>query len=163
MRMEKKIGNDYICTSGNHHAAIFVDGQGDLHEHIVSIYEATQRSVDGLPVIDYNYNKAEGWQFLFTMKQNEMFVFPNSETGFDPNEIDLLNPENYSLISPNLYRVQKLSSKYYVFRHHQDTTVESDLKLKDTTWKRIVTENGLRDAVKVRINHLGQIIQVGEY
>lgn len=93
----------------------------------------------------------------------EMFVFPNPETGFDPNEIDLLDPENYSLISPNLYRIQKLSSKYYIFRHHQETTDGFDLKLKNTTWKRIQTENGLCGIVKVRINHLGQIIQVGEY
>lgn len=156
-------GCDYVSTNGNHHVAIFMDEQGNLQEHTVSCFEATQRSVDGLPIIDYNYNKAEGWQFLFTMKKNEMFVFPNPETGFDPNEIDLLDPENYSLISPNLYRIQKLSSKYYIFRHHQETTDGFDLKLKNTTWKRIQTENGLCGIVKVRINHLGQIVQVGEY
>jgi CRISPR-associated endonuclease Csn1 len=47
------------------------------------------------------------------MKQNEYFVFPNEQTGFNPQEIDLMNPENYHLISPNLFRVQKIASKNY--------------------------------------------------
>lgn len=156
-------GSDFVSTSGNHHVAIFLDEDGNLQEHIVSCFEATQRAVDGLPIIDYEYNKDEGWQFLFTMKQNEMFVFPNPETGFDPNEIDLLDPDNYSLISPNLYRVQKLASKYYVFRHHQETTVDDVPELREHTWKRVQNVNALNGLVKVRINHLGQIVKLGEY
>lgn len=97
------------------------------------------------------------------MKLNEMFVFPNEETGFNPADIDLLNPANASLISPNLFRVQKLSSQYYVFRHHLETTIEDDNSLKDITWKRIKAIQKMENVVKVRINHLGHVVGVGEY
>ena len=152
---------DYVQTANNHHVAIFCDEKGNLQEHIVSFYEATIRANQGLPVIDREYNKAEGWTFLFTMKQNEYFVFP--ATGFNPAEIDLMNPDNNSLVSPHLFRVQKLASKYYVFRHHLETTVEDRKELRDMTWKRVQNCEGLRGLVKVRVNHIGQIVAVGEY
>ena len=155
---------DYVNLRNNHHIAIFRDADGNLQEHIVSLYEAVARVVElGLPVIDKEYNKDKGWQFLFTMKQNEYFVFPNPAQGFDPNEIDLTDERNYSQISPNLFRVQKLSSKYYVFRHHLETTVDEKNELRDITWKRIQTINYLNGIVKVRINHIGRIVQTGEY
>ena len=96
------------------------------------------------------------------MKQNEYFVFPNPETGFDPNEVDLMNPDNYAVISPNLFRVQKLATKDYFFRHHLETNVEDNAKLKGITWKRGGPAM-LLGIVKVRINHIGQIVQTGEY
>lgn len=154
---------DFVNTGNNHHVAIFRDEEGNLQEQIVSFFEATERARQGLPIIDKTFNQNKGWTFLFTMKQNEYFVFPNEETGFDPNEIDLKNPDNYERISPNLFRVQKFSSKDYVFRNHLETTVDDKKELVDTTWKRIRNTNGLNKIVKVRINHLGQIVSVGEY
>ena len=97
------------------------------------------------------------------MKQNEYFVFPNEKTGFDPKEVDLLNPENYAVISPNLFRVQKITEKDYMFRHHLETKVVDDKFLKEITWKRIRRPNELDGIVKVRVNHIGQIVSVGEY
>ena len=96
------------------------------------------------------------------MKQNEYFVFPNPQTGFDPHQIDLLDPKNYSIISPNLFRVQKLTTRDYFFRHHLETTINNDSNLKDITWKRITSPNNLKDAVKVHINHIGEILKIGE-
>ncbi len=153
---------DYVNTSNNHHVAIFRDENGCLQEHIVSFYEAVAAATTGEKVIDHNYNSNLGWKFLFTMKQNEYFVFPNKETGFDPKEIDLLDPENYSHISPNLYRVQKMATRDYFFRHHLETTVDDKNELKEVTWKRCGL-NGLEGVVKVRVNHLGEIVYVGEY
>ncbi len=157
------IPTDYVSTGNNHHIAIFKDADGNLQEHVVPLFDAVAQAGLGLSVIDKEYRKDEGWEFLFTMKQNEYFVFPNEETGFDPNDIDLMNPDNYSLISPNLFRVQKLATKYYVFRHHLETNVEDTPQLRDITWKRITNINLLKNVVKVRVNHIGQIVQVGEY
>lgn len=154
---------DYVSTSSNHHIAIFMDEDGNLQEHVVSFYEAVMSATLGYPVVDQEYRKDDGWVFLFTMKQNEYFVFPNEKTGFDPNEIDLMDPDNYALISPNLFRVQKLTTKDYFFRHHLETSVEDKAELRDVTWKRIQKVNGLKGIVKVRVNHLGQIVQIGEY
>jgi len=157
-----RIPVDYVNTGNNHHVAIYMDSDGNLQEQVVSFYEAVARVSLGIPVIDREYRKDEGWEFMFTMKQNEYFVFPNPETGFDPNEIELMNPENYSLISPNLFRVQKFTKGDYFFRHHLETNVEDKSVLKNIVWKRLSTK-ALNGIVKVRINHIGQIVNVGEY
>ncbi|MBP5560703.1 MAG: type II CRISPR RNA-guided endonuclease Cas9 [Muribaculaceae bacterium] len=160
----KREPNDYVSTSNNHHVAIFEDADGNWQEHIVSYFEAMAILVSDVgPVIDKNYNKDKGWKFLFTMKRNEYFVFPDAETGFDPNEIDLTNPLNYPEISKHLFRVQKLATKYYVFRHHLETNVDDVKELRETTWKRITAINNLKGIVKVRLDHLGRIVHVGEY
>ena len=159
----KTIPSDFVSLSNNHHIAIFIDPDGNLQEQPVPFMEAVARVSLGDPVIDKTHNAKEGWKFLFSMKQNEYFVFPNSETGFDPNTIDLLNPINYPAISQNLYRAQALSTKDYWFRHHLDTTTDKTDTLKNITWKRIRQPNGLIGIVKVRIDHLGNIVQTGEY
>jgi CRISPR-associated endonuclease Csn1 len=103
------------------------------------------------------------------MKQNEYFVFPSAESGFDPKEIDLLDSENYHLISPNLFRVQSISSKYYIFNHHLETkavdgvSFKSKKNLSGITYHFIQTPSKLERIAKVRINHIGQIVSVGEY
>lgn len=154
---------DYVSTSNNHHIAIFEDADGNLQEHVVSLFEATARKNQNLPVVDREYNQELGWKFLFTMKQNEYFVFPDEKTGFDPCDIDLANPVNYNVISQHLFRVQKISTCNYVFRHHLETNVNEDKTLRNTTWIRIQTTNYLKGIVKVRVNHIGKIVRVGEY
>ena len=94
------------------------------------------------------------------MKQNEMFIFPTES--FNPNNFDLMDEKNKSVISKNLFRVQKLTSKDYFFRHHLETTVEDNSKLKDFVYKRLGL-SGLVNIIKIRINHLGNIVKVGEY
>jgi CRISPR-associated endonuclease Csn1 len=153
---------DFVNTGNNHHVAIYKDENGDLQERVISFFEATTRVNLGLSIIDKSYKEKDGWQFLFSMKQNEYFVFPNDQTGFRPNDIDLLKPENYHLISPNLFRVQKFTVKDYFFRHHLETNVENNSNLKNVTWIRSGLNN-VGSMIKVRINHIGQIVSVGEY
>lgn len=157
------IPSDFVSLSNNHHIAIYMDSDGNLQEQPVPFMEAVARVSLGDPIIDKTYRVKDGWKFLFSMKQNEYFVFPNKETGFDPNSIDLLNPVNYPVISKNLFRVQKLTTKDYCFRHHLETSIVDNKALKDITWKRIQNVNGLKGIVKVRIDHLGNIVQTGEY
>ena len=89
----KQIPVDFVNTGNNHHVAIYrkpvLDKKGqvtfdedgnlmyELDEVVVSFFEAVTRANLGLPIIDKDYRKSEGWQFLFSMKQNEYFVFPN--------------------------------------------------------------------------------------
>ena len=113
-----------------------------------------------LPIINKEYNSELGWKFLFTMKQNEMFLFPSED--FNPKEVDLFDDKNLSLISKNLFRVQKIATKDYFFRHHLETNVEDNSALKGITWRREGL-SGLKDIVKVRLNHLGKIVHTGEY
>ncbi len=166
---------DYVQTGNNHHVAIYVDEQGSWQERVVSHYHSVQRAADNKLAVDTNYKQAQGWSFLFSMKQNEMFVFANEQTGFNPHEIDLLDQANYAVISPNLYRVQKIAaSGQYDFRHHLETVVQRKTKeganvnekpLRDIIWKRFQSLTSLEESlpVKLRTNHLGQIVHVGEY
>ncbi len=158
----KKIAVDFVNTGNNHHVAIYKDEKGDLHENVVSFYEAVERVNQGLPIINKYFNKEIGWRFMFSMKQNECFVFPNGKTGFNPQDIDLLNPENYHLISPNLYRVQKLSTKNFMFRHHLETDVQERKELRDISYINIRSLSPIEKIIKVRINHLGKIVHIGE-
>ena len=181
-----KMPSDFVNTGNNHHVAIFrkpkLDKEGkpitnengeivyELDEVIVSFFEATSRTMLGIPIIDKDYKKDEGWQFLFTMKQNEYFVFPRyDEDGnmtFNPHEHDenwYKNPENYAEISPNLYRVQKIATRNYFFRHHLETTVAEPKELKGITYKPQLGLNGIVGILKVRVNHIGKIVSVGEY
>jgi len=163
-----KIPVDFVSTGNNHHVAIYRDADGNLQDNVVSFYEAVERAVQGLPVVDKALNQDMGWQFLFSLKQNEYFVFPS--TDFDPSEVDLLNPANYKIISPNLFRVQKFSKlsygnsivREYVFRHHLETTTDEKKELKDIAFKDIKSLPYLQGIIKVRINHIGQVVKVGE-
>jgi len=136
-----------------------------LQEEVVSFFEAVARVNAGLPIIEKEHPK--DWTFLFTMKQNEFFVFETDD--FKPNEIDLKDEQNFELISPHLFRVQKISTKNYVFNHHYNTTaIDGDtLKNKKILNKilfySIRSTPHLKYVTKVRLNNLGQIEQVGEY
>nr|MBI1232615.1 type II CRISPR RNA-guided endonuclease Cas9 [Cytophagales bacterium] len=152
---------DFVSTGNNHHVAIYENENGNLQEEVVSFFEAVVRKNQGLPII--NKYHSLGWKFLFTLKQNEYFIFPSND--FDPADINLLDERNYHLISPNLFRVQKFGSLLsgFWFRHHLETSVEVNNTLKGTTYKVVQSANNLKGLVKVRLNHLGKIIQLGEY
>ena len=155
---------DYVSTGNNHHVAIYEDEKGNLQERVVSFYEAVTRVNQGLSIIDKTYNEHLGWKFKFTMKQNEMFVFPSED--FNPLEIDLLDSKNKALISEHLFRVQKfgeLSKSGFWFRHHLETSVDINKSLRFITYADYYSKEFLLNIVKVRTNHLGEIIHVGEY
>lgn len=154
------IPSDFVSTGNNHHVAIYRDENRDLQEMVVSFAEAVRRAKSREPIIDKDYNQGLGWQFLFTMKQNEYFLFPSD--GFDPNEMDLKDPVNFATLGPHLFRVQKFTIRDYFFRHHLETDVENRPETNGVTWKREGL-NGITDIIKVRLNHLGRIVQVGEY
>ena len=157
-----KIPVDFVSTGNNHHVAIYRDENGNLQEKVFSLFEVVTRVNLELPIIDKTFNQELGWQFLFSMKQNELFVFPNEKTGFNPAEIDLLDSKNRKDISPNLFRVQKATNGDYWFRHHLETTVDVKSELKEVTFKRCSLV-GIKGIIKVRTNHLGDIVGVGEY
>ena len=153
---------DFVDLQNNHHIAIYLDEEGGYQEKVMTYFEAVERVLEGLPPVDRTFNASLGWKFLFSMKINEMFVFPDKGDGFFPDEIDLTDPKNYRDVSRHLFRVQKLSSKYYCFRHHLETKIDDVKDLRDVTWKRIQSLDNLKGVVKVRINHLGEIVAVGE-
>ncbi len=158
---KEKIPVDYVSLGNNHHVAIYRDLKGKLQEKVVSLFEAVERVNQKLPIIDKEYNIHLGWEFLFTMKQNEMFVLSSDE--FDVTTIDLLDEKNTTLISSHLFRVQKIATKNYVFRHHLETELIDLKETRGITWESIRSTEPLNNLVKVRLDHTGKIVQVGEY
>ncbi|MDR3129542.1 MAG: type II CRISPR RNA-guided endonuclease Cas9 [Tannerellaceae bacterium] len=164
---EGKIGTsqsvDFVDPDNNHHAALYRDRDGKVHDTVITFWKVTTRKIKGEPIIDEGYKKAEGWKFLFSVKKNEFFVFPDKKTGFDPKSIDLMDSANYKKISPNLFRVQAISKRDYLFRHHLETRTGNESALKDLTYKRVTSLSTFETVVKVRIDHIGRIVSIGEY
>lgn len=164
-----KIPVDFVSTGNNHHLAVYKKNDGNLDDNMISFYEAVERINQKVPVVDKYYKNDEGYEFLFSLKQNEMFLFPNED--FNPKEIDLFDEMHLKDISKNLFRVQKISKvlagnsfvRDIVFRHHLETSVKEQKELRNTAYIQLKSLEGLKEIVKVRLNHLGKIVHVGEY
>lgn len=154
----KPIPVDFVAPDSNHHIAFFKDQKGNLQERIMTFFEAVERKNQGESIIDTSYMQAEGWEFKFSLQRGDYVVFPSPD--FNPQEIDLTNPANYKFVSPHLFVVQKLSKKDYWFRHHLDPTTDNNSALENVTWKRIRSASGLVNIVKVRLDSLGNIVEV---
>ena len=50
-----------------------------------------------------------------------------------------------------------------MFRHHLESTLQDNKELENIVFKLIQNLKPLTNIVKVRINHLGDIVSVGEY
>ncbi len=167
----REIPSSWVQTGSNHHVAIYRDQEGNLQERVVSFYEAVTRRLQGQSVIDRSLNANQGWVFLYTMKQNEMFVFPDKENDFDPSTTDLKDPSNAWRIARKLYRVQSLArSEYgnnvirdYQFRHHLESQLVNAKELQNSTYYKIKSLKDLEGIQKVRLDHLGRVVHVGEY
>lgn len=139
---------DFVHTRNNHHIAIYEDEKGNRYEKVVTFWEAIERKQQGIPLIDKNPGVEH--KFITSMQINDLFVF-----NLDPLEIDFYKEDNWPIISKNLYRVQKLTNRDYVFRHHLETTLKNDsamIRIQD-----IKKMNG----VKVVLDHFGRVIQIG--
>ena len=91
-----------------------------------------------------------------SLQQNEMFIL-----GMPEDEIArAIKYDDYKLISENLYRVQKLSESYYLFRHHLETQLIDDTNSK--TSKRFYLIQSFKafyalSPMKVKIDCLGNV------
>lgn len=137
--------NQYVDPQNNHHAMIYANPEGELNEDMVTLWTAVKRARAKEPV----YQTPEGCETLFSLEENDFFLLGLS----DSEVLDWHQLDNHTL-QDHLYRVQKISSGYYVFRKHTATTIKFDSEM-----KRIVSMSGLRkeNPVKVRIDITGKI------
>ena len=180
---------DFVSTRNNHHIAIYKTPDGKLVDNTVSLWEALDRKKYKIPIIitepkktwDYvlenNIEATEVLEnlpdqyltFLLSLQQNEFFIF---NMNIIEIENALLN-EKYGSLSPNLFRVQKMSKKSngsldIYFRHHLETSVD-DKKIGGEQLARdldkviiIKSLNSLLDKnpVKVKITATGKVYLV---
>ncbi len=91
-----------------------------------------------------------------------MFVLGMTEEGVKI----AIESGDYRQISEYLYRVQKISTTNYMFRHHLETQIVDDTNSKIS--KRYFNVQSLKalfslNPFKLKMNRLGQIVSVGEY
>lgn len=126
VRIRKPFGNsinirDYnvwVEPGNNHHAIIYTDEKGKVREKMVTLYEAANRQIQGLPVPDTTLEP--GLEFWGSLQKNEMFFH-----GALPENIDWNDKSNYNKIFDNIYRLQKMSSKDYFFKNHSIAILDS--------------------------------------
>lgn len=142
---------DFVKGGNNHHIAIYEDENGNRIEECISFFEAFERKRNGLPVIEKNHPK--GYKFIVSLQQNEMFVFDLSNDDIH----NAISKNGFTLISKHLYRVQKIQSKDYTFRHHLESKIEDNKTNKELKKFIRVTNITNFTAKKVRITRTGKI------
>ncbi|MFD2528894.1 type II CRISPR RNA-guided endonuclease Cas9 [Polaribacter marinaquae] len=143
--------NQYVNPRSNHHVLIYKDIEGNLKEDVVTFWTAIERKRQGIDVIQL---PKDGEEIVTTLQINDMFLL-----GLSENEINL-NSSNYQLLNQYLYRVQKLSSKYYEFR----LISESKIDKKSIPQYRRITGYGegiggwlTHKPIKIKVNSIGKI------
>lgn len=139
----------FVQTGNNHHIAFYKTDDGKLIEQAVSFWDAVERARTGAPVVQQEFNGAPLW---LTLQANDMFLM-----GLAPDQIDW---KDGALLSKHLYRVQKISSCDYYFRHHLATSVLDTSELKSARiYLRLNSTKALMSEhpTKVWIDILGKI------
>ena len=100
--------NRYVIPRNNHHIMIYSDAQGEYHEEVVTFWQAIQRFRATGKI--YSTLAPEKGKVVTCMHINDLYLL-----GIDEQKEDLKYLP-YSQLKKHLYRVQKLSSRYYEFR-----------------------------------------------
>lgn len=175
----------YAKTGNNHHIAIYQDANGQYQELVVSFWQSVERKRYGLPIViedpkavwdrvmDMDLPQAfletlpkDDWQFVVSLQANEMFIL-----GLEDGDFEMaMENKDYQLLNKHLYRVQKIRSKEYTFRHHIETSVDDKYDNKPNpalsmSMKKLInirSFGGWWDQYphKVRVNLLGEITEV---
>ena len=175
---DQKEAIGFVKPGNNHHIAIYVDKDGKKQEHTVTFWDAVERKMNDLPVIIKSPREVwdiilsdkdkytqeflsklpqDGWTYLASMQQNEMFVFNLSIETLN----EAIQNKDFGLISENLFRTRKITEGAYWFNHHLET--EPRESLEDKKLKRCIQASmGSFSGIKVKLDTLGQIISVGE-
>ena len=169
-------------TGNNHHIAIYQDKNGQYQESVVSFWQAVERKRYGLPIVIEDpkavWDKVmdmdlpqefletlpkDDWQLVVSLQANEMFIL-----GLEDGDFEMaMENRDYQLLNKHLYRVQKITSKKYTFRHHLETTVDDkyddkpnptlSMKMKKLIEMRSFGSWLAQHPHKVRVNLLGEI------
>lgn len=177
---------DFVSTRNNHHIALYKDKEGNLQENVVTFWDALERKKNKLPIVIKNPSgiwdqiltdgfdnqtileklPRDDWEFMTSLSQNELFLFD-----LTPGIItDCIKKNTLAELSPHLYRVQKIASTYYVFRHHLETSTDDkknggeSLSMEIGKLIRIQSFQAFqkRNPIKIRLNALGEIVKINE-
>ena len=126
VRMKESIGraerlkediNQYVNPRNNHHVLIYKDEKGNLKEEVVTFWTVVERKRQKQEVYQI---PADGTEIVTTLQINDMFLL-----GLKEENINWENPD-YEVLKECLYRVQKLSSKFYEFRLSKEASIQNN-------------------------------------
>lgn len=167
----------FVQSGNNHHLAVYRTPLGVLEESIVSFWDAVDRARYGIPLVITHPREVmeqvlqrgdipesvlkslppSDWMFVESLQQDEMVAI-----GLSDEELQsAIEAQDYRKLSEHLYRVQSLSSKYYVFRYHLETSVKDRKNTSGRIPKfhrvRNLPDYEKRNVRKVRVDLLGRI------
>lgn len=123
VRLQEKVGNavqlsegqnKYVNPRNNHHVLVYQSLDGVYQEDVVSFWEAVRRIRTKEPM--YQLPK-DGRMMIATLHMNDCFIL-----GLSQKEILYRLEEGISLWE-QVYRIQRISSKYYEFKHVYDQDI----------------------------------------
>lgn len=168
----------YVKPGNNHHIALYRDKEGKLQEHVASFWHAVERKKYQLPVIISNTSivwdkintsreeypesfleklPLDGWKLEMSLQQNEMYILGMNEDEFK----EAISNNKNDILSKYLYRVQKVSESYYVFRHHLETELVDDKLAKEAKKFYLIQSLGSLEKLnpkRLQIDILGNLI-----
>ena len=107
--------NKYVNSRNNHHVLIYKDLEGIFQENVVQFWTAVERKRKKEPLVQL---PEDGQRVITTLQINDCFLMGLSDE-------DYFNLENLSKrkIMEHLYRVQRISTKFYEFRQVYDADI----------------------------------------
>ncbi|MFV8358156.1 type II CRISPR RNA-guided endonuclease Cas9, partial [Flavobacterium sp. XS1P32] len=128
IRMKESIGraerlkediNQYVNPRNNHHVLIYKDEKGNLKEDVVTFWTVVERKRQKQTIFQL---PADGKSILTTLQINDMYLL-----GLKDEEINWEKPD-YEILKEHVYRVQKLSSKFYEFRLSKEASIQNNFQ-----------------------------------
>lgn len=149
--------NKHVNSRNNHHVLIYKDLQGEYKEEVVTFWTAVKRNRKGENVYQL---PEDGLKMITSLHINDCFLM-----GLSDKEFANLDKLSLRYIMEHLYRVQRISTKYYEFRQVYDaaiydTAFPSYIRIlnfgyRKTGWKTF-------NPKKVHISTLGRIQKYNE-
>jgi CRISPR-associated endonuclease Csn1 len=150
----KENRNQWVDLGKNHHVLIYKDFDGNLKEEVVTFWTAVERKRQGQNVIKL---PKDGKGIISTLQINDLFLLGLSGEEINWNQVD------YKLLHTHLFRVQKISSKFYEFRLVSESKIDKKVmpyycRIQSfsegkTGWKTF-------NPIKVKVNSIGEIEKI---
>jgi CRISPR-associated endonuclease Csn1 len=111
--------NQWVNPRNNHHVLIYKDEKGNLKEKVETFWTIVERKKTGESIYKL---PIDGKEIVTTLHINDMFFL-----GLNEEEINWEKPD-YEVLKEHLYRVQKLSSKFYEFRQNSQASIQNNFQ-----------------------------------
>jgi len=146
--------NQWVDLGKNHHVLIYKDFDGNLKEDVVTFWTAVERKRQGQDVFQL---PKDGEEIISTLQINDLFLLDLSEADINWNELD------YHFLNQHLFRVQKLSSKFYVFRLVSESKIDKKVMpfyCRIQSFSEGKTGWLTFNPIKVKVNSIGKIEKI---